>query len=52
MIKVIGESLPPGKMAEIRFNDPEVIKYFKGTNIKVIYSGGHDHHLDIRLKND
>jgi hypothetical protein len=52
MIKVIGESLPPGKMAEIRFNDPEVIKYFKDTNIKVMFSGGHDHHIDVRLVDD
>lgn len=52
MIKVMGESVPQGKKVEVRFNDPEVIKYFKDTNIKVMFSGGHDHHIDVRLVDD
>jgi hypothetical protein len=52
MIRVMSESVPQGKKVDVRFNDPEVIKYFKGTNLKVIFAGGHDHHLDVRLKEE
>jgi hypothetical protein len=52
MIRVMSESVPQGKKVEVRFNDPEVIKYFKDTNIKVMFSGGHDHHIYVRLKEE
>lgn len=52
MQRVMIESVPQRKTIEVRFNDTEVIKYFKGTNIKVMFSGGNDHHIDVRHVDD
>lgn len=31
-------------------DDPVIIEYFKGTNIKVEFATKHDNHIDVRLK--
>ncbi|TGK81046.1 hypothetical protein EHQ31_11235 [Leptospira montravelensis] len=50
MIKILGESAPPGKKVHVYFNDPVIIKYFEGTNIEVEFATKHDNHIDVRLK--
>jgi len=52
MQRVMIESVPQRKTIKVRFNDTEVIKYFKGTNIKVMFSRRNDHHIDVRLVDD
>ncbi|WP_411824002.1 TIGR04388 family protein [Leptospira sp. 'Mane'] len=49
LIKVMGESVPPGYKLQVFFNDPKVISEFSGTNISVSDLSGHDTHIHFQL---
>lgn len=50
LIKILAESVPPGKSLQVFFNDPEVIDYFRGTNIQVQHVNGHANHLHVQMR--